>query len=131
MAVSGGSTVKYRPGSIVTFKAGGAITEGSFVEITGDNQVGQAAAASVKIVGVALQTAGAAGDLIPVQLTGYVMVMTAKGAVSAGDPVGAASDGSAAVSTITVAAFGDVRKVAGIALQAIADAATGPIYVSR
>lgn len=129
MTVSGGKSVKYAPGAIVTFAAGGTITDGAFVEVTGTMTVGQAAAASTKIVGVALQ-AGAAGDNLPVQLSGYIIVLKAKGAVSAGDPVGAASDGSAAVSTITVAAFGDVRKVAGVALEAISDGATGRVYVS-
>lgn len=131
MTVTGGSTVKYRPGSIVTMKVSGAVTEGAFVEISGDGTVAQAAAASTKIVGVALQTASAANDLIAVQLTGYVFVMKAKGAVTAGDPVGAASDGSAAVSTITVAAFGDIRKVVAQALNTVSDGATGMFYVSR
>jgi hypothetical protein len=130
VTVSGGKTVKYRPGATVTFAAAGVITDGAFVEVTGAMTVGQAAAASTKIVGVALQAAVAVGDLIPVQLSGYVIVLKAKGAVAAGDPVGAASDGSAAVSTITIAAFGDVRKVAGIALEAISDGNTGRVYVS-
>lgn len=131
MAVSGGVAAKYLPGSKVTFKAAGALTAGSFVEITGDNTVGMAAAASTKIVGVALQTASAANDLIAVQMSGYVFSMKAKGTVAAGDPVGAASDGTAAVSTITVGAYTDIRKVSGIALAAIADGATGLVYVNR
>lgn len=130
MAVTGGINARFKPGAIVTMKASGAITQGSFVEVSGDGTVAQAAAASTKIVGVALQTAGAANDLISVQVVGFVMVMKAKGAVTAGDPVGAASDGSSAVSTITVAAFGDVRKVFGIALNTIGDGNTGAIMVN-
>lgn len=131
MAVTGGLTVKYRPGSIVTMKVSAAVTNGALVEVSGNGTVATAAAGSTKIVGVALQTASAANDLIAVQVTGYVFVLKAKGAVTGGDPVGAASDGSAAVSTITVAAFGDVRKVAGLALVDIADGATGMVYVNR
>lgn len=132
MAVTGGLTVKYRPGATVTLKVSAAVTQGSFVEISGSGTVAQAAAGSVKIVGVALQTAGAANDLIAVQLLGYVMLMKAKGAVTAADGVGAASDGTAAVSTITPAdTYAAVRKVVGLALEDIADTATGPIYVSR
>jgi hypothetical protein len=130
MAVTGGINAKYRPGSIVTMKASAAITQGAFVEVSGDGTVAQAAAASTKILGVALQTASAANDLIAVQLVGSVFVLKAKGAVTAGDPVGAASDGSAAVTTITVAAFGDVRKVFGIAINTIGDGNTGQILVN-
>lgn len=131
MAVTGGLTVRYRPGSIVTFKVSAAVTQGALVEVSGSGTVAQAAAASTKFVGVALQTASAANDLISVQLTGYVFVLKAKGAVTAADPVGSASDGSAAVSTITVGAYTDIRKVAGIALEDIADGASGPIYMTR
>lgn len=129
MAVSGGLTPKYRSGAIVSMKASAAITQGALVEVSGSGTVATAAAGSTKVVGVAMQTAGAVNDIIPVQLAGYVFVLKAKGAITAGNGVGAASDGSAAVSAITVAAFGDVLKVVGIALEDISDAANGPIYM--
>ncbi len=130
MTVSGGLAPKYKPGSVLTCKLSGTVTNGALVEVSGNGTVAQAAAGSVKVIGVALQSGGS-GDLIPVQLTGYVFIMTAKGAVTAGDRVGAASDGSAAVSTVTVSAAGDTLKVAGIALNDIADGATGSVYIFR
>jgi hypothetical protein len=131
MAVTGGLTCKYRPGSIVTMKVSAAVTQGAPLQVSGDGTVATAPTGSTKIVGIALQTASAANDLIAVQVNGYVFVLTAKGAITAGDPVGAASDGSAAVSTIAVAAFGDVLKVAGIALTTAIDAASVQVYVFR
>lgn len=125
MALSGGATPVYKPGSVVTFTTGGAVAAGALVEVTADLTVSQAAAGSIKVVGVALQTSSGAGDKLPVQIVGYVFNMKAKGAIVAGAPVGAASDGSAAVSTITPAAYADLQKIFGMALQAIADGATG------
>jgi hypothetical protein len=125
MALTGSATPVFKPGSVVTFTTGGAVAAGALVEITADLTVSQAAAASVKVVGVALQTSSGAGDQLPVQIVGYIFVMKAKGAVAAGDPVGAASDGSAAVSKITPAAYADLQKIFGMGLQAIADGATG------
>ena len=119
----------YEDDSNVTFTASGAIAAGAYVEVlTGTMVVGQAAAASVKIIGVSKETV-ATGDLVTVDCLGEIWTVTAKGAVAAGDPIGAVSDGSGAVSTITVAAFGDVRKVRGIALQAISDGQTGKVMV--
>lgn len=129
MAATGFQNPIFEDDSNVTFTASTAITKGSFVEVTaGTMQVGQAAAGSVKVVGVAKETVASA-DLVTVDVKGEIWLMKAKGAVTAGDPVGAASDGTAAVSTITVAAYGDVRKVHGIALQDIADGATGKVLV--
>lgn len=135
MAVSGGKIWVYDSGAVVSFKATAAITEGKLVEVSGDKTVATASAESQKVVGVALQTAGAANDVIAVKIRGYIMVMRAEGAVAAGDELNAAADGSGDVTALpaAVTAIGedinDARSVIGIALEAIADEATGWVLV--
>lgn len=133
MAVSGGSNVVYRPGDIVSFTTGAAVTEGRLVAISGDWTVEETAGESRAVVGVALQTSSAAGDVIPVQLLGYVFRLTASGAVAAGNQVVSAANGAAAAladaAGATAADINHARAVLGVALEAIADTETGRVLV--
>ncbi|HLB03861.1 MAG TPA: hypothetical protein VJK66_02480 [Gaiellaceae bacterium] len=136
MAVSGGKTFVYEAGAAVSFAVSAAVTEGKLVECSGNKTVATAAAESQKVVGVALQTASAVGDVIAVKIRGYIMKMRAEGAVAAGDELNAAADGSGDVTTLPVAAtavaedINDARSVIGIALEAIADEAEGWVLVT-
>jgi hypothetical protein len=136
MAITGSQPVKYHPGSKVTFKSAAAITAGRLVEITAANTVGMAAAKSQKVVGFAMQSCDAAGDQIEVQLLGYVVRLTAAGAVAAGDElvVGAVAgtvSTQAAAAAATLTDINNARAVVGIALEAISDTNTGRVLVSR
>lgn len=135
MAITGSKPIKYMPGSKVSFKSAAAITAGRMVEITAANTVGMAGANSQKVVGFAMQSCDAAGDIIEVQLLGYVVLCTAAGAVSAGDEVSCGANGTvstqAAAAGATAADINKARSVIGIALEAIADTATGRVLVSR
>lgn len=136
MAITGSTQHVFGPGCKLSFKSGAAITKGRLVEISAANTVIMAAVNSQKVVGVAMQTCDAVGDLIEVQVLGYVFKLVAAGAVSAGDEV---SVGAVAgtVSTLPVAAaaaaadINKARAVIGIALEAIADTASGRVLVSR
>lgn len=120
---------KFRRTSLVKFTAHNAIVANSPVEVQATGRVvQQAAAGSTKIVGHAMETV-ADTDNVLVDIRGTIIVAKAKGAITAGDPIGAASDASGAYSTITVAAFGDVLKVVGIALDTISDGATGQVLL--
>ncbi len=122
MAVTGGMTPVYLPGSRVSMKISAAVTAGQLVEVTGNMTVGPAAAASRKVVGVALQTGSAANDIIAVQIAGYVFRLKASGAVTAGDQVGAGAAGAAI--TVAGGATADVtRSIVGVALEGAADTA--------
>lgn len=143
MAVSGGVNPLYTPGMRVSMAVSAAVTAGTLVEVSGDNTVGPASAGSKKVVGVALQTASVAGDVIAVLLNGYVFKIKAEGAVTAGDLVTAATgagneghvstlliDTTATVNETTVeAAINAGLGAVGVALEAIADEATGKVLV--
>ncbi|HLE98973.1 MAG TPA: hypothetical protein VI540_03675 [Gaiellaceae bacterium] len=105
--------------------------------------VGEAAVGSKKVVGVALQSAGAAGDVIAVQCHGYIAKLTAEGAVTAGDQLAVATgagneghvstlviDTTATLNETTVeAAINAALGMVGIALEDIADEASGRCLV--
>ncbi len=143
MTVSGGVNPLYTPGMRVSMAVSAAVTAGTLVEVSGDNTVGPASAGSKKVVGVALQTASASGDVIPVLLSGYVFKIKAEGAVTAGDLVtpatGAGNEGhvstllidtTATVNETTVeAAINAGLGAVGVALEGIADEATGKVLV--
>lgn len=136
MAVSGGKNAVYKPGSIVSFAVSAAVTAGQLVEVTGDKTVGPAGAASRKVVGVALQTASAVGDVIPVQIFGFIFNLTASGAIAAGDEVNPAAAGAVATIAASGAAYvqaeaNGARSIVGVALQAIANTATGWVLVGK
>lgn len=136
MAITGSQGIVYPPGAKVSFKSAAAITAGRLVEITAANTVGMAAAGSRKVIGFAMQSCDAAGDIVEVQILGYIVNATAAGAVAAGDElvIGAVAG---TVSTLAAAAgavaadINNARAVIGVALAAIADTAKGRILVSR
>ena len=73
------------PNGKATFTAGAAIAKGEFVKFS-TGKVVKAAAATDACIGVALDSAAASGDLIPVQLltSGDTVTVKAGGAVAQG-----------------------------------------------
>ena len=71
-----------------TFKAGAAIAKGEFVKFS-SGKVVKASAATDVCIGVAMDSAAAEGDLIPIQLltSGDTVVVKSGGAVSQGASV--------------------------------------------
>ena len=71
-----------------TFTAGAAIAKGEFVKFS-SGKVVKAAAATDVCIGVALDSASASGDIIPVQLltSGDTVIVKAGGAVAQGGSV--------------------------------------------
>lgn len=144
MAVSGGAVELFGSGAPnVTMAVTEAVTAGRLVEVatTADRSVRLARSLSTKVMGVAKQTASAVGDQISVA-TGGVWMLTAEGAVTAGDLVVASADNDGTIRpmpTIDVTAtptestieagFADALAVIGIALADIADEAEGPVLL--
>src|SRR4051812_46601914 len=100
MAKTGGVVEAFPSGSTkITMSVGAAITAGRLVEVAGNRVVQHAAAASLKVVGVALEGSDGVGaptaDKISVA-TGGVFLLTATGAIAAGDQVIAAANGTVA-----------------------------------
>jgi hypothetical protein len=136
MAITGSKQPVFWPGSKLSFKSGAAITAGRLVEITGVETVSMAAANSQKVVGVAMQSCDAVGDIIEVQVLGYVFTLVAAGAVTAGDElsVGAVAgtvSTQPAAAAATLADINKARSVLGIALDTAIDTATLRVLVSR
>jgi hypothetical protein len=116
MAVTGTYNVVYRPGAIISLAVSAAVVAGNLVEVTGNMTIGPAGAASRKAIGVALQSGSVSGDIIAVQLAGYVVRLINSGGVTAGDQVGAAAAGQ--VVTVAGGATADVaRSIIGVALE--------------
>lgn len=125
MAVSGGMAPIYAPGAVVSMAVSAAVTQGNLVEVTGNNTIGPAGAASRKVVGVALQTASASGDVISVQVVGMIVKLKANGTITAGDECFPAAAGDASVLAASGAAYvqaeaNGARAVVGIALEGAA-----------
>jgi len=119
MALGAGAVEKYASGSpSVTMTTGAAVTAGRLVEVSGDRLVQHAQANSLKVLGVAKQTSDAASDKLSVA-TGGVWLLTASGAITAGDQIKAGAAGVA----VAIAADGDPRLVVGIALEGAVDGA--------
>jgi hypothetical protein len=97
---------RQEPGTHRTQRATTKIVAGQAVEITGDNAVGVAPAASTKFAGVALFDAEI-GERVTVQSNGVQRLKTA-GAVVAGQRVATAANGT--VATATAATIGLVTK---------------------
>ena len=76
------------PNGKATFTAGAAIAAGEFVKFS-SGKVVKAAAATDVCIGVALDSAAASGDIVPVQLltSGDTALVKAGGAVSQGGTV--------------------------------------------
>ena len=126
MAVSGGVTEAYKDGGLViTCKVAAAVNAGQLVVLTGNSfEVDVAGANAVKKCGVALRTASAVGDKIPVAFPGaQVYKLTAGGAIDTGQFV---KSGAAGV-VEPIAADGDPRLIQGFALEDIGAAGTGRV----
>lgn len=135
MALVGGVVERFGTGAPkVTMASAAAITAGKLVEMTGDRTVQMAGAISQKVVGVAMQGCDAVADKIGVA-TGGVWNLVASGAISAGDLLVTDTAGRvktmAAVDATNVGTLGTgataLRGLVGIALEAIADGASGPV----
>jgi hypothetical protein len=116
MAVTGTYNVVYKPGSIISLAVSAAVVAGNLVEVTGNMTIGPAGAASRKVVGVALQSGSVSGDIIAVQIFGYIIRLVNSGGVTAGDEVGAAAAGQ--VVTVAAGTTTDIaRSLFGLALE--------------
>jgi hypothetical protein len=141
MAKTGGVVEAFPSGATkVTRTVAAAITAGRLVEVAGVGTVQHAAAASLKVLGVALEGSDGVGagtgaaDKIAVA-TGGVFYLTASGAVTAGDQLIAAANGQvstlAAAAGATAADINNARAVIGTALDTIANGQTGRVLVNR
>jgi hypothetical protein len=135
VAVTGGVVERFGSGAVkITMTLAAAVTAGRLVEMTANRTVQHAGAASLKVIGVALQTGSAVGDKIAVA-TGGIWNLTASGAISAGDQLIAAATGKvstlAAAGSATLTDINNARAVVGNAVEAIADTAEGPCALSR
>jgi len=140
MAVTGGIVERFGTGAPkVTHTVAAAVTAGRLVELTAaGRRVQHAGAASLKVCGVALQDASAAEDKIAVA-TGGIWDLKAAGAITVGDLVMAGAAGTVstvpAVDATNVATLGtgmtNTRATVGIALESIADTASGPIQLQK
>lgn len=125
MAVTGGVVERFGSGHPrISRRTSAAVTAGKLVEATGTatRRIQHAGAASVKCVGVAMQTSDAAEDLIGVA-TGGVWNLTASGAITAGDYIICGAAGVA----VSAGAAPDMRTVVGQAEESIANAQQGPV----
>lgn len=126
MAVSGGIVERYGTAlDAVTCKVAAAVAEGKLVEhvAAGTRRVQTAAAGSLVVAGVALQTASAAEDEIGIATEGFVE-LTASGAIANGDSLEAAANGDARVlQTVDAAGSLNPRAKIGRAYQAAANGA--------
>lgn len=110
------------PGQALVATASAAITAGQIVEVSGNDTVAPAAAASVKWLGVAAFDAKA-GDRVTVH-AGGTQAPKASGAVTAGDQVAVAAGGTVATSADGVGAV-------GVALTNAADGAEARVQFIR
>lgn len=120
---SGGIVEFFQPGDHITFTVDEAlgVTGGQMVTTTGDRVVSAAGAGDTP-TGVALHDA-ADGEIVTVASEG-TWPLTASGAVAAGDLVITGAAGKVATdNTPALEAF------VGIALEDIADTATGPVQL--
>ncbi len=109
----------FNPGNEVTYTASAAITGGQVVANSGVNTVAPAAAASVKVVGVAAHDAASGAKVTVLSGPGMVHESTASGAVTAGDLVQAGAAGTVAILGATPAS----GQMIGVALTTAADTA--------
>ncbi len=141
MALGAGISPVFQVGPVISRTVSASVTAGKLVAVSSAaGKVATAASASKKVVGVALQTGTADGDVIPVALGG-IFRLKAKGTVSAGDQLIASTDNLGDVSTLTVdttatlnettveAAMNYALGIVGVALEDIADGATGLVRI--
>lgn len=101
-----------------TFQASGTVTGGRLVESTGNGTVANAAAASVKVLGVAAYDAVSGGKVGVWPLAGLSHRITAAGAIAAGDNLASGANG-----TVAAIAAGTFGQLVGVADRAAADTA--------
>jgi hypothetical protein len=101
-----------------TYQASGAVTGGRLVEVTGNGTVANAAAASVKVLGVAAYDAATGAKVAVWPLAGCSHRVTASGAIAAGDNLAAGANG-----TVAAIAAGTFGQLVGVADRAAADTA--------
>lgn len=101
-----------------TLQASGTVTGGRLVEVTGTGTVANAAAASVKVAGVAATDAISGGKVQVWPLAGVTHKITASGAIAAGDNLAAGANG-----TVAAIAAGTFGQLVGVADRAAADTA--------
>lgn len=137
MAKVGGAVEAFPTGApTITMTVSAAVTAGRLVEVTGNRTVGLAGAASLKVIGVALEGSDFVGtpDKIAVK-TGGAFRLRATGAIAAGDQVIAAANGTvstlAAAGGATAADINNARAVVGVALEAIAGGQDGLVLLQR
>ncbi len=105
----------YMPGDVITGVTSGAVTGGRLLAVSGNNTVAHAAADSNAVVGTAAFDA-ASGANVSYHGRGQVHVSTAAGAITAGDRINSAANGTVKTAT---AGVGNI----GIALTTAADTA--------
>lgn len=124
---------KFAPGASLTLAVEAAVTAARLVMVTGDNQVSPATATSTSWIGAAA-TDAAVGEQVLV-LRGGVQEIICSGAVTAGDLVVAAADGTvASLAAVTTPTAGDVtgtRAIVGTALVGGADGAVVRVAMAR
>jgi predicted RecA/RadA family phage recombinase len=145
-SIRGGQVEKFAPGDRITMtvKAATSVVGGRLVEISGNREIQPAGSKSRKVLGVAMYD-GAAGAKVTVATEG-VWMLRAEGAIAAGDQVvvSAGADGRVmpvpSATTVLGAAYAeaaseqvidDTRAIVGIALEAIADGADGPVLLGK
>lgn len=113
---------KFLPGQTWTATTSANVTAGQLLIASGDGTVGPSTANSIATVGVAMFDA-ASGGLVTVASPKQA-VLTASGAISAGDQVVPAANGAvsklAAVTTPTAADVTNTRAIVGVALTTAA-----------
>lgn len=118
-----GGIVEYvKPGDTFTCTAGGTINGGDLVKLTGDRTVQQCTSGSFAAVGIALHDA-VSGDPVTVAAEG-IWPVKAAGALAAGDRL---IPGAVAGTVAAAGAAPDARLLVGVAMEAIADTATGRV----
>jgi len=103
---------KYHPNGNVTMTAGGAIAKGELVKFS-SGKVVKTTAANEQAIGVALDSASADGDIVPVAILGCysgTVMVKAGGAITQGAQVSAAGTATSAATDVIV----------GVALEAAA-----------
>jgi len=106
----------YMPGDAITVVTSGAVTGGRLAAVSGNGTVAMAAADSNAVVGTFAQDAGT-GVNVTMHGRGQVHTATAAGAITAGDRLNSAANGTVKTAT---AGVGNI----GIALTTAADTAT-------
>ncbi len=105
----------FMPGDAITGTTSGAVTGGRLLAVSGNGTVAHAGADSNAVVGVAAFDAGS-GTLVTYHGRGQVHVTTAAGAITAGDRVNTAANGTVKTAT---AGVGNI----GVAMTTAADTA--------